>query len=381
MQLPNNLFYNTGISTYIWLLNNKKPANRQGKVQLIDASLLFRKLRKNLGDKNCEFAPEHIQAITQVYLACAPIERQLDANGDATGIASQVFDNQDLGYFKVTIERPDRRKAQFSAAAIAPLRFDKALRETMEHLYSEHGESVYEAGFLKSHSKDIVAWCEAQDISLNTKAKTKLLDTKTWAGQKLLLETAQTLMAELGEAETDDFNSFKASVDTVLKTHKIKLSAGGKKSILDAVSWYDESAQKVIKKTVKLKSQELTDLCERYACEPKDLPDFGFYPTDKTGGYLTYEPNSDLRDAETVPLKQSIYQYFLDEVQPHVPEAWINQESVKIGSEISFNKYFYQHKPLRALEDVASDILALEQKAEGLIAELLGVPVVRRAKA
>ncbi|WP_369677588.1 HsdM family class I SAM-dependent methyltransferase, partial [Klebsiella pneumoniae] len=60
VQLPNNLFYNTGITTYIWVLNNNKPASRKGKVQLIDASLLYRKLRKNLGNKNCEFAPEHI---------------------------------------------------------------------------------------------------------------------------------------------------------------------------------------------------------------------------------------------------------------------------------------------------------------------------------
>ncbi|MCV5767995.1 SAM-dependent DNA methyltransferase, partial [Escherichia coli] len=83
--------------------------------------------------------------------------------------------------------------------------------------------------------------------------------------------------------------------------------------------------------------------------------------------------NSDLRDTESVPLKQSIYQYFLDEVKPHVDEAWINLDTVKIGYEISFNKYFYRHKPLRSLEEVATDIINLEQKAEGLIAQILGV--------
>ena len=76
IQLPNNLFYNTGITTYIWLLTNAKPADRQGRVQLIDANLLYRKLRKNLGDKNCEFAPEHIEAITSAYLSFQPVERQ-----------------------------------------------------------------------------------------------------------------------------------------------------------------------------------------------------------------------------------------------------------------------------------------------------------------
>ncbi len=120
VQLPNNLFYNTGITTYIWLLNNKKPANRKGKVQLIDASLLYRKLRKNLGNKNCEFAPEHIEEITRTYLDCAAIERKLDENKDPIGIASQVFDNSDFGYYKVTIERPDRRKAKFTPRLLPP---------------------------------------------------------------------------------------------------------------------------------------------------------------------------------------------------------------------------------------------------------------------
>ncbi|MCV5977136.1 SAM-dependent methyltransferase, partial [Escherichia coli] len=91
--LPNNLFYNTGITTYIWVLSNNKPEARKGKVQLIDASLLYRKLRKNLGNKNCEFAPEHITEITDTYLACKDVERALDANNDPVGIASKVFSN------------------------------------------------------------------------------------------------------------------------------------------------------------------------------------------------------------------------------------------------------------------------------------------------
>ena len=402
VQLPNNLFYNTGITTYIWLLNNNKPQQRKGKVQLLDASLLFRKLRKNLGNKNCEFAPEHIQQITQTYLDCAAIERELDANGDPIGITSKVFRNQDFGYYKVTIERPDRRKARFSADAIAPLRFDKALAEVMEHLYSAHGDKVYESAFLKAQEKTILGWCEDNDISLNSKAKAKLLDVKYWAGLKQLFETAQRLMVELGEAEFDDFNVFKEQVDAALKTRAIKLSASEKNAILNAVSWYDETAVKVVKKVVKLAGKELDDLLERYDCTMEDLPDFGYYPVGSvgfdsaqpTGGttrslsgvegnrsekkskiseFVTYETSADLRDSESIPLKDSIYQYFLDEVKPHVAEAWLNMESVKIGYEISFNKYFYRHKPLRSLEAVAADILRLEQRADGLIADILGL--------
>ena len=375
VQLPNNLFYNTGITTYIWLLNNNKPEARRGKVQLIDASLLFRKLRKNLGNKNCEFAPEHIAEITQAYLDCADIERALDANNDAVGIASQVFNNEDFGYHKVNIERPDRRKAKFTPEAIAPLRFDKSLLEVMEHLFEEHRDKVYDKGFLKGISKDILEWCEDNDISINAKAKAKLLDEKYWQKLFAILEAANLLMQEIGSDEFDDFNLFKDKVDAVLKSQKIKLSAPEKNTILNAVSWYDENAEKVVNKIVKLSGSKLDELLERLGCSQDQLADFGFYPIGKVGEYITYEPCLDLRDAESVPLAQEIHEYFLEEVKKHVEEAWINLDSTKIGYEISFNKYFYRHKPLRALNEVASDIIDLEQKAEGLIAQILGVDV------
>lgn len=404
VQLPNNLFYNTGITTYVWLLNNNKTAERQGKVQLIDASLMYRKLRKNLGNKNCEFAPEHIEEITRTYLDCAAIERKLDANapegmGDAIGIASQVFRNQDFGYYKVTVERPDRRKAQLSSERIAHLRFDKQLRDVMEHLYTEHGDKLYQEtghgkdqkqNFLKSIEKDVLNWCDENDISLNAKAKNKLLDVKYWRTLNEVFETAEWLMEEIGQDEINDFNFFKDTVDGLLKEHKISLSAGEKNNLLNAVSWYDESAVKVIKKVVKFNNEKLKDLLERLSCSQEQLPDFGYYPVTskqgkQTNEYITYESSSDLRDSESIPLlykgirkdnaTQPIHHYFLDEVKPHVDDAWINLDSVKIGYEVSFNKYFYRHKPLRSLEEVANDIISLEQKAEGLIAQILGVDV------
>lgn len=372
IQLPNNLFYNTGITTYIWLLSNAKPEARKGKVQLIDANLLYRKLRKNLGDKNCEFAPEHIEAITSAYLGFEPIERQLDENGDPTGIALQIFDNQDFGYHKVTIERPDRRSAGFSAERLAPLRFDKSLRAPMEHLWEEHGDQVYETGFLKDHSKDILKWCEDEEITLNAKARSKLLDVKHWQRLRDLHATGLRLMEIIGTGETNDYNTFRDNVTATLKAQKIKLSATEKNAILNAVSWYDEDAEKVVGKQLKLEGDQLDALLHRLGCTEEKLADFGYY-RQSDGTYLTYESNSDLRDAESVPLKDSIHDYFLAEVQPHVPEAWINMDSVKIGYEISFNKYFYRHKPLRALEEVTTDLLELEAQADGLIADILGL--------
>ena len=372
IQLPNNLFYNTGITTYIWLLSNAKPKARKGKVQLIDANLLYRKLRKNLGDKNCEFAPEHISEIINAYLAFSSVERELDDNGDPRGIAVQVFDNADFGYYKVTIERPDRRCAGFSAERIAPLRFDKSLREPMEHLWQEHGDKVYEKGFLKEQTKAIIDWCEAEEIPLNAKSRKKLLDTSYWQKLKDLVDTASTLMAAIGEDETNNFNTFRDQVNDTLKAKKIKLNASEKNAILNAVSWYEETADKVIGKQIKFKAGQLEALLEHLSCTEEQLPDFGYYPQDDSS-YITYESSSDLRDSESVPLIDQIHRYFLAEVKPHVEEAWINLDTVKIGYEISFNKYFYRHKPLRTLEEVTKDLLSLEQQAEGLITEILEV--------
>ncbi|MEQ6203918.1 class I SAM-dependent DNA methyltransferase [Sulfitobacter sp. HNIBRBA2951] len=374
IQLPNNLFYNTGITTYIWLLSNAKPEARRGRVQLIDGNLLFRKLRKNLGDKNCEFAPEHIEAITQAYLNFSPVEREIDQNNDPVGIAVQIFENEDFGYHKVTIERPDRRRAQFSAERLAPLRFDKGLRKPMEYIWGEYGDRVYESGVLKSQTKAILAWCEEQDITLNAKQRTKLTDTKMWTALRDLMNTGLTLMEDIGTQETADFNTFRDAVTAVIKARKIKVSATEKNAILNAVSWYDAKAEKVKGKTHKFKGDALDDLTTRLGCDAGDLADFGYY-LQKDGSYLTYESNSDLRDSESVPLKDSIHRYFRAEVQPHVNEAWINLESVKIGYEISFNKYFYRHKPLRGLDEVTEDILKLEEKADGLMSDILGVKI------
>ena len=374
IQLPNNLFYNTGITTYIWLLTNAKPEARRGKVQLIDANLIYRKLRKNLGDKNCEFAPEHIEDIIAIYMAFQPFERQLDANGNPTGVAVQIFNNSDFGYYKVNIERPDRRRAQFSAKRLETLRFDKSLPEPMEQLWEEHGQAVYTPGFLKTQAKAILKWCEDREIALNAKQRNKLVDTTSWIAQRDLIDVGMQLMEAIGNEESRDFNAFSEKVTSVLKAKKIKVSASEKNAMLNAVSWYDEDAEKVIDKSLRLSGAELAAVTTRLGCNVADLGDFGLYKQ-PDGSWLTYTSNAELRDSESVPLRDSIHRYFQDEVKPYVDDAWINLDSVKIGYEISFNKYFYQHKALRKIEDVSADILALEEQADGLIADILGLTV------
>jgi type I restriction enzyme M protein len=364
VQLPNNLFYNTGITTYIWILSNNKAANRKGKVQLIDAGQLYRKLRKNLGNKNCELAPENISEIVKTYTELAAIERASDDS-----IAAKVFDNSDFGYHKVTIERPKRLKAQFTVERIAELSFDKSLKEAMVYAYETFGESIYTT--VEHYKKEILDWCEKNELNLTAANQKKLVAKATWEKQAFLLEQAQILLDALGDEIYTDFNLFKQKVEAVIKDKKLKLGASEKNAILNAVSWYDVEAEKVFKATVKLSGDKLATLLEHLDCTESELPNYGYYPTNKKGEYLTYETESDLRDTENVPLKEDIHTYFLREVQPHVAEAWINLDATKIGYEISFNKYFYQHKPLRAIEAVTADILALEKESDGLIAEIL----------
>ena len=411
IQLPQNLFYNTGISTYIWLLSNNKRTDRRGKVQLIDASELYRKLRKNLGAKNCEFAPEHIAAITQTYLDMGVIASEetavLSSSGAAVrdtgrvelerGLVSKTFDNADFGYYKVTVERPLRLAAQFSPERIETLRFVPALQEPMTWAYEKWGDAIYDE--MADHRKEIEEYLEEEAISLSPKNKKQLLSAETWHKQLSLLQTAEQLMHKVGQDLHTDFNHFADLVDAAIKAvgkeSGVKLSSSEKKQILNAISWRDENAAKVVKKIHKFKPDKLADLLAKLNTTAEHLHDFGYWlpsvqstpNTESTtnpttvpllsrerlgeGVFIEYETDSDLRDTESVPLKEEIHAYFLREVRPHVADAWINLGKTQIGYEISFNKYFYQHTPLRSLEDVTAEILALEAETEGLLRKLV----------
>jgi type I restriction enzyme M protein len=368
IQLPNNLFYNTGITTYVWVLSNHKADKRKGKVQLIDASNLYQKLRKNLGEKNCEFTDEHIQRITHLYLEM-PNDR-----------ISKVFNNRDFGYYKVTVERPLRLAAQFSPERIATLRFTPGMQDIMEWVYGKYGDAVYTG--LKAHAEAIEAHLEREEIALSPKNRKELLSEATWREQRDIMQAAQQLAEKIGAGEFLDFNRFEGIVDDALKAQGLKLAAPARKQILNAVSWRDERAEKVIKKVHKLNAAKLNDLLNQLGTTCDKLGDYGYmaqHQQGATGEYIEYEPDSELRDTENVPLALDtglsasgvIHDYFLREVRPHVDEAWIAIDKTVIGYEISFNKYFYQHKPLRSLEEVTEEILALEAETDGLLKQLV----------
>ncbi|HXB33815.1 MAG TPA: hypothetical protein VNV35_10350, partial [Puia sp.] len=226
---------------------------------------------------------------------------------------------------------------------------------------------------MAEHEKEIKDWCEKQELNLNSKQTKSLVTEALWNKQLELLTTAGELMDAIGSEEYTDFNLFRERVEQEWNARKSKLCAAEKNAILQAVSWYDASAEKVVKGTVKLTGDKLSEVLERQGCTEAQLADHGYYPTGKKNEYIEYESESDLRDTENIPLNEHIYAYFVREVKPHVPEAWINMDATKIGYDISFNKYFYRHKPLRSIEEVSADILKLEAESEGLIREILNL--------
>ena len=243
VSLPLNMFYNTGIATYVWVLTNRKPEHRRGKVQLIDATKWYRPLRKNLGKKNCELGEDDIARVCDTFLDFKETEQ------------SRIFDNAAFGYWKVTVERPLR------IAGADPNR-------------------AYKAAEIK------------------------------------------------------------------------KLKESNERS---------ENAPPVIRQIHKrgTKADPLRGLCET--------------TINGKPAVVEYEPDTDLRDTEQIPLQEAggIETFLRREVLPYAADAWYQPDNVKIGYEISFTRYFYKPQPMRTLEEIRADIMALEKETEGLLDEIL----------
>ena len=359
VQLPNNIFYNTGITTYVWLLTNKKPATRQGKVQLIDASRAFEKLRKNQGSRNCTITPEYRDLIVKTYMDFVEVENDK--------IASKIFDGDDFRYYNVTIERPLRLRCQMNALKVDELLFDKGEAELSRWLYQTYGERVFKG--LDNELPTIKEYLNDNDIKLTDKKLAKLISVKDWNARQALKQAAQSLLRAVGTEVYMDYNIFYDLLSNAAKQQKLDIQAATLKAIARAMSEPDPDAAPVVKKEHNATSKEIEELTEVYGIERERLSDYGFYPV-KKGVWVEYETDSDLRDTEKIPVKEDIYQYFLREVRPYVADAWINLPPTKIGCEISFNKYFYKPTPLRTLEENERDILELDRQSQGFIQSL-----------
>ncbi len=359
--LPLNMFYNTGIATYIWVIGNRKPERRKGKVQLIDATALYQSLRKNLGKKNCEFSDDDIKRIMDTFLAFEESDK------------SKIFPNEAFGYWKVTVERPLRLRSQFTRHAVEGLRFasgDEALRK---EIHGRFGQKLYDDfSAVKPEIDQLLTGNEDNNDdeenggspakkNVPEKIRRKLLDPNTWARDHRLYQIAKDVWKILGDKLFEDHNEFRQEFDDAVKELGLKLGPADKKVIVRTISWRDESAPPVIGKREKPKPEDDPDLQRLY----------GRYHVEIDGErvVLEYEPDTDLRDTEQVPLLEQggIESFFKREVLPHMSDAWIDAESIKTGYEISFTRYFYKPQPLRALEEIRADIEALEKETEGML--------------
>jgi type I restriction enzyme M protein len=362
--LPLNLFYNTGIATYIWVLSNRKPAHRKSKVQLIDASQWFKPLRKNLGKKNCELSPDDIARINRTFLEFKETPE------------SKIFPNEAFGYWKVTVERPLRLHSQLTLKAIETLRFASGDEEIRSVLYDEFCDALATAFTSVSTALEqrLAEWGSDEDTDdddesgstrkgLPEKKRKKLLDPKTWARDARLVEVATRLRTTLGDKLFTDHNDFRDLVDAALAKAKVKVPAAELKLILRAVSWRVDNAPPVVAKMYKPGKTTADPLRGLFAAT-----------VDGKAAVVEYESDSDLRDTEQVPLLEDggVEAFIRREVLPYTPDAWIKEDATKIGYEVSFTRHFYKPQPLRTLEEIGADILAIEKEAEGLLADIIG---------
>ena len=385
--LPTDMFYNTGIATYVWVLSNKKADERKGKVQLINGVNLCGKMRKSLGSKRNEMDEEDIATITRSFGAFEVVDaRKLDKPAEQKSnrgrqaanpkteapktFSSKIFATHEFGYRRITIERPLRESYQFSDERIAELRFaPKPLNAVMQWAYAEYGEawnddeSCEQYGQLSEHEEGVRSHIKSHFSGLKEKQIKALLDPKSWLIQRATLLKAKQLQQLIGSEQHDDMNGF----DAKLKKSGIKLDAKEKKQITNAVSWKNSDAEKVITKIHK---------------SGKPSPVYGLFGVD--GQVVEYKPDGDLRDHENVALDPSRSvnaineAYFAKEVEPHVPDGWIDaskrdekdHEIGIVGYEIPFNRHFYVYQPPRALEEIDAELDLVSGEIMALLREV-----------
>lgn len=330
--LPEQLFYNTGISTYIWVLTNRKEPHRKGKVQLIDARNHWVPMEKSLGNKRRRIGdpsdkpkdPDHIGDITGLHGQQADGATRwvlFDQDGKVADLrttapgtpasegqiwkklaVSKVFDNEDFGYHKITVERPLRLNFHAAAERVARLEDETAFKN-----------------LATSAKKDEAA--RLRDIE---------------AGEARQQQIRQ-LLAEFGKRHPDQMNDRKIFLERLKPIDRelgVRLAAPELKAVVNALGERDENAE---------------------ICRSRDGE---------------AEPDAELRDTENVPLKESTQAYFEREVLPHVPDAWVDHSKTKVGYEIPLNRHFYRYEPPRELAVIEGEIKALEADIVRLLGEV-----------
>jgi len=321
--LPEQLFYNTGIATYVWVVTNRKPPERRGKVQLIDATSFWQPMRKSLGDKRREIPPKRARDIVKLLAGFKDGEtRRVEKDGtEEEVIVSRIFPTTHFGFRKITVERPLRLNFQASPERIARLEEEKGFQKLAQsRKRGEAGERERAEG-------------------------------------RRLQQAIRELLASLPDTLYRDREEFVRVLDEVSRRAGLRIPAPVRKAILSALSERDETAE----------------ICRDREGNPE--PDPQLRDTEK----VPLSPGDDPVDAEGVP--RSVREFFDREVRPHVPDAWIDTKKRDprdgqvgaIGYEINFNRYFYRYTPPRPLEEIEADIRTIGAEIVEMLAEVTGL--------
>ena len=317
--LPEQMFYNTGIGTFIWVVTNRKAEHRKGKIQLIDARERYTPMKRSLGDKRRYLDQVALDAVTREHGAMEKSK------------TSRVFDNSDFGYRRITVLRPLRLRFQITDEA------RERFLNTCPELY------------------------DALQAVQDTLGSEPLLDwNDTW-------HTVQQVFKDL----PDDVESWAKGAKGTAQ----------KKIFRDCFTTTDPDAAPVIAKRHKKGEVSVSSVWfpgqTLPALEAADLYALlGLHGEGKT--LLEYEPDPALKDAENIPLKEDIISYVMREVRPYVPDAWIDHETLdeqdggigKVGYEINFNRVFFQYQPPRPLHEIDAELADVEQRILDLLREV-----------
>lgn len=327
--LPDQMFYNTGIYTYIWIVTNKKSAHRCGRVQLIDGTRHFKKMDKSLGNKRNELSDAHIKELVRLYAEHAhdATSMVLVDGKPEPRMCSKVFDNREFGYLKITVERPLRLNFKASAERIARLDEQSAF-----------------ANLASSKKRRDDAMHKAEVA----------------AGEKTQAEIKTALQELNGEILYRNRPAFETVLDAAMEKADIKVSAPVKKAILAALSERDPEA----------------DICLDAKGNPEpdaDLRDTEnvALPSDISLPLPLGFDNETGHDALLDLVKDHCESYLKAEVLPHVPDAWIAHDKTRVGYEIPLNRHFYIYQAPRPLDVIASEISQLEKEIMAMLSEVV----------
>ena len=308
--LPEQLFYNTGIATYVWVLTNRKRPERRGKVQLIDATSFWTLLRKSLGAKRREVPFERKQDILRLLadFEDGATRKVIQDGEEREVVVSRVYPTTHFGFRKITVERPLRLDFQVSPERIARLDDQRAF------------------------------------ANLAVSRKKGAAGAKDEAAGRTQQAAIRALLGSLPDESFLDRALFEVELSRATRKAELKLAAPVRKAILSALSERNDEAE----------------ICR----DREDRP----------------EPDPELRDTENVPLREDVESFFEREVKPHVPDAWIDAnrrdpqdgEVGLVGYEINFNRYFYEYRPPRPLEEIEADIQQVEKEIMAMLREVAG---------